>query len=48
VEDSGSQSGVPHPFWGVEGPFHPSDLRPLENTDINTMIYNSSKITGMK
>jgi hypothetical protein len=36
-----------NPF-GVKTLFHRSPLRSLENTDIYSMIHNSSKITVMK
>ena len=32
-------------FLKVDGPFHRGHLRPLENTDIFTMIHNISKIS---
>ena len=32
------------PFGGIERPFHSGHVRPLENTDIYTMIHNSSKL----
>ena len=36
------------PLKGVKCPFHRGHLRPLENTDIYILIYNSSKTTLVK
>ena len=36
------------PLKGVKCPFHGGHLRPLENTDIYIIIYNSSKTTFVK